>query len=94
METKTVTYNFSYNNRQNYQHTDASYDMICPWCWLNCITVISLLWHLKLCHPRFNFQFTVSYPTALYNCYTYLVSPEKREDRVNFVVGGIHLQAL
>uniref|UniRef100_A0A0A9Z6A9 Polycomb protein Suz12 n=1 Tax=Lygus hesperus TaxID=30085 RepID=A0A0A9Z6A9_LYGHE len=57
-ESKTIIYQFSYNNSKSHQHTEASNDLICPWCWLNCITVFSLLWHLKLCHPRFNFHFT------------------------------------
>uniref|UniRef100_A0A224X807 Putative polycomb protein suz12-b n=1 Tax=Panstrongylus lignarius TaxID=156445 RepID=A0A224X807_9HEMI len=51
-----VVYQFIYNSDSK-QQTEASSDMHCPWCSLNCMTLYSLLKHLKLCHPRFNFSY-------------------------------------
>ena len=28
---------------------------ICPWCEVDCMSLYSLLKHLRLCHPRFTF---------------------------------------
>ncbi|KAL1129190.1 hypothetical protein AAG570_013720 [Ranatra chinensis] len=52
----SVVYQFLYNNNSK-QQTEASCDMHCPWCSIDCRTLYSLLKHLKLCHPRFSFTY-------------------------------------
>lgn len=51
-----IIYRFIYNNHSS-QQTEACDNFNCPWCNLNCIALYSLLKHLKLCHPRFNFTY-------------------------------------
>ncbi|KAK6630889.1 hypothetical protein RUM44_003059 [Polyplax serrata] len=51
-----IVYQFLYNNNSR-QQTEACDDLICPWCSLNCMTLYSLLKHLKLCHSRFTFTY-------------------------------------
>ncbi|KAK9502360.1 hypothetical protein O3M35_011150 [Rhynocoris fuscipes] len=58
-----VVYQFIYNSDSK-QQTEASSDMHCPWCSINCMTLYSLLKHLKLCHPRFNFSYVPVGPTG------------------------------
>ena len=53
-----VIYQFLYNNNSR-QQTEAREDLRCPWCSLNCLSLYSLLKHLKLCHPRFHFAYVV-----------------------------------
>ncbi|KAG1703708.1 Polycomb protein suz12 [Nymphon striatum] len=52
-----IFYQFLYNNNTR-QQTEAREDMHCPWCSVNCITLYSLLKHLKLGHSRFVFTYT------------------------------------
>jgi len=51
-----IVYQFLYNNNSR-QLTEAREDLHCPWCGLNCLILVSLLKHLKLCHPRFLFTY-------------------------------------
>lgn len=51
-----IIYQFIYNNNSR-QQTEPCDDLHCPWCSLNCITLYSLLKHLKLCHARFTFTY-------------------------------------
>lgn len=51
-----IVYQFIYNNNSR-QQTEPCDDMHCPWCSLDCITLYSLLKHLKLCHARFTFTY-------------------------------------
>lgn len=51
-----IIYRFIYNNHSS-QQTEACDNFNCPWCNLNCVALYSLLKHLKLCHPRFNFTY-------------------------------------
>uniref|UniRef100_F6UZR0 Uncharacterized protein n=1 Tax=Ciona intestinalis TaxID=7719 RepID=F6UZR0_CIOIN len=53
---QVVFYQFIYNS-ETQQQTEARDDLYCPWCQLNCITLYSLVKHLKVCHPRFNFAY-------------------------------------
>lgn len=53
-----VFYQFIYNNNTR-QQTEARDDYFCPWCSLDCIKLYSLLKHLKTCHSRFIFLYTV-----------------------------------
>lgn len=55
-----IVYQFLYNNNSR-QQTEASEDLHCPWCTLDCFTLYSLLKHLKLCHARFTFSYVVSW---------------------------------
>lgn len=54
-----IVYQFLYNNNSR-QQTEASEDLHCPWCTLDCFTLYALLKHLKLCHARFTFSYVVS----------------------------------
>ncbi len=54
-----IVYQFLYNNNSR-QQTEAREDLHCPWCYLNCMELYSLLKHLKLSHPRFLFTYVVS----------------------------------
>jgi len=58
-ENVRVIYQFIYSN-DGRQSTESQNDLRCPWCSINCLVLYSLLKHLKLCHPRFHFSFTVS----------------------------------
>jgi len=51
-----IVYQFLYNNNSRVL-TEAREDLHCPWCSLNCMVLVSLLKHLKLCHPRFLFTY-------------------------------------
>jgi len=51
-----IVYQFLYNNNSR-QQTEASEDLHCPWCTLDCFTLYALLKHLKLCHARFTFSY-------------------------------------
>merc|ERR1719193_1355976 len=51
-----IVYQFLYNNNSRVL-TEAPEDLHCPWCSLNCMVLVSLLKHLKLCHPRFLFTY-------------------------------------
>lgn len=51
-----IIYHFIYNNNSS-QQTEAVDNFNCPWCSLHCMTLYSLLKHLKLCHARFNFTY-------------------------------------
>ena len=53
-----VFYQFIYNNNTR-QQTEARDDYYCPWCSLDCMKLYSLLKHLKTCHSRFIFMYTV-----------------------------------
>ena len=53
-----VFYQFIYNNNTR-QQTEARDDYYCPWCSLDCVRLYSLLKHLKTCHSRFIFMYTV-----------------------------------
>ncbi len=53
-----VFYQFIYNNNTR-QQTEAREDFYCPWCSINCVRLYSLLKHLKTCHSRFIFIYTV-----------------------------------
>ena len=53
-----VRYQFLYHSSRR-QQTEARNDMHCPWCSLSCLQLSSLLKHLRLCHPRFNFSHVV-----------------------------------
>ena len=59
--TQRVFYQFIYNNNTR-QQTEARDDYYCPWCSINCMRLYSLLKHLKSCHGRFLFMYTVSRP--------------------------------
>lgn len=54
-----VNYHFIFNKNANLI-TQESENYICPWCYLNCTLIYSLLKHLKLCHARFTFTFVPS----------------------------------
>lgn len=51
-----IIYHFIYNNNSS-QQTETCDNFNCPWCCLHCLTLYSLLKHLKLCHARFNFTY-------------------------------------
>lgn len=51
-----IIYHFIYNNNSS-QQTETCDNFNCPWCGLHCLTLYSLLKHLKLCHARFNFTY-------------------------------------
>ncbi|CAG9771037.1 unnamed protein product [Ceutorhynchus assimilis] len=51
-----IVYQFVYNNNSR-QQTEASEDLHCPWCSVNCHALYTLLKHLKLCHSRFTFTY-------------------------------------
>jgi len=55
-KSQRIVYQFLYNNNSR-QLTEAREDLHCPWCGLNCVVLVSLLKHLKLCHPRFLFTY-------------------------------------
>ena len=61
---KCVFYQFIYNNNTR-QQTEAREDYCCPWCSINCLNLYSLLKHLKVCHSRFIFIYTVSFSMVL-----------------------------
>lgn len=52
-----LVYRFLYGNNLS-QQTEACDDFNCPWCYLNCFCLKSLMLHLKLCHDRFKFCVT------------------------------------
>lgn len=52
-----LVYRFLYGNNLS-QQTEACDDFNCPWCYLNCFCLKSLMMHLKLCHDRFKFSVT------------------------------------
>lgn len=54
-----IAFYFVHNN-VSHQTTTATSCMDCPWCSLNCLSLYSLLKHLKLCHARFAFNFVHS----------------------------------
>lgn len=56
VERVQTVYQFIYNNNSR-QQTEPCDDMHCPWCSLDCMTLYSLLKHLKLCHARFTFTY-------------------------------------
>lgn len=53
-----VFFNFLYSNN-TLQQTEARDGLVCPWCGLSCKKIYSLLKHMSLCHPRFQFTYTV-----------------------------------
>lgn len=56
-----IIYQFLYSNNSR-QQTEPHKDFYCPWCpKLDCLNLYALLKHLKLCHARFTFAYTVSY---------------------------------
>ncbi|CAL8092411.1 unnamed protein product [Orchesella dallaii] len=52
-----VVYQFMYGSNPQ-QQTESRDDLKCPWCSINCMLLYSLMKHLKLCHPRFQFTYT------------------------------------
>lgn len=54
-----VIYHFMYGSNSQ-QQTESRDDLRCPWCSLNCMQLYSLMKHLKLCHPRYQFIYAVS----------------------------------
>lgn len=55
-----IVYQFLYSNNSR-QQTEPHKDFYCPWCpKLDCLNLYALLKHLKLCHARFTFAYTVS----------------------------------
>lgn len=52
-----VYYQFIFQSNSR-QITEARGDLRCPWCYVDCRRLYSLLKHLKLCHSRFNFNYT------------------------------------
>lgn len=52
-----VYYQFIFQSNSR-QITEARGDLRCPWCYIDCRRLYSLLKHLKLCHSRFNFNYT------------------------------------
>lgn len=52
-----LIYRFIYNDDLS-QKTEAWDEFLCPWCYLNCISLHPLLMHLRLCHDRFKFSYT------------------------------------
>lgn len=54
-----IAFHFVHNN-VSHQTTQNTSSMDCPWCNLNCLSLYSLLKHLKLCHARFAFNFVQS----------------------------------
>lgn len=59
-----IYYQFIYNSHTR-QQTEARDDTCCPWCNINCNNLYCLLKHLKLCHGRFRFTYTVSFLLTL-----------------------------
>lgn len=56
-----IVYQFLYSNNSR-QQTEPHKDCFCPWCpKLDCLNLYALLKHLKLCHARFTFVYTVSW---------------------------------
>lgn len=58
-----IAFHFVYNN-VSHQTTELTTCKDCPWCNLNCMSLYSLLKHLKLCHARFTFNFVQAGSTA------------------------------
>lgn len=52
-----LIYRFIYNNNLS-QKTETCDTFLCPWCYLNCMSLHPLLMHLRLCHDRFKFSYT------------------------------------
>ena len=53
-----LVFNFLYNN-STLQQTESQGEMRCPWCFLCCERLYSLLKHMSLNHPRFHYTYTV-----------------------------------
>lgn len=53
-----LIYRFIYNDDLS-QKTEAWDEFLCPWCHLNCRSLHPLLIHLRLCHDRFKFAYTL-----------------------------------
>lgn len=58
-----IAFHFVHNS-VSHQTTEQTNSMECPWCNLNCLSLYSLLKHLKLCHARFAFNFLQTGTTA------------------------------
>ena len=56
---KPIVFNFLYN-KNTLQQTELKDNLVCPWCSLDCKYLYSLLKHMSLCHPRFQFTYSVS----------------------------------
>jgi len=54
-----VYYQFIYSSSTR-QQTEAREGTSCPWCNVQCGSMYALLRHLKCCHSRFSFLYTVS----------------------------------
>lgn len=54
-----VYFQFVYSNCKK-QQTESRNDYYCPWCQIDCVMLYCLLKHLRLCHSRFSFLYTVS----------------------------------
>lgn len=59
VEKEKIFFNFLYGNN-SLQQTECREDMRCPWCFVQCSELYSLLKHMSLCHPRFHFTYSVS----------------------------------
>lgn len=55
---KPTVFNFLYN-KNTLQQTELKFQFVCPWCSLHCEKLYSLLKHMSLCHPRFQFTYSV-----------------------------------
>ena len=53
-----LVFNFLYSNN-TLQQTESHGEMRCPWCSLRCGSLYSLLKHMSLSHPRFQYTYTV-----------------------------------
>lgn len=51
-----IAFHFVHNS-VSHQTTEQTNSRDCPWCSLGCLSLYSLLKHLKLCHARFAFNF-------------------------------------
>ena len=56
---QSMVFNFLYN-KSMLQQTELRHHLTCPWCALSCPSILSLLHHMSLCHPRFLFTYSVS----------------------------------
>lgn len=54
---KPIVFNFLYN-KNTLQQTELKDNLVCPWCSLDCKYLYSLLKHMSLCHPRFQFTYS------------------------------------
>ena len=65
LEKEKILFNFLYGSN-SLQQTECKEDLHCPWCFIPCVKFYTLLKHMSLCHPRFQFTYSVSVCVSAY----------------------------